>query len=118
MTVYKYEERLKNIYKVYGRTWQKTAKLREVLEHTEEKTGNIYYYGNLDMKLDYIAKKNLILKVNWKQTPFEEGTKSDKLSNWFLITEEGILRLVQKFGPKIIKKEDTSIAARLLLRDV
>ena len=31
MRIYKYEDRLKEIYETFGRTWQKTATLREAL---------------------------------------------------------------------------------------
>jgi hypothetical protein len=118
MTAYKYEERLKIIYEAVGISWQKTATLRKILDSSTDKTDNRYYSMNLDQALSYIAQKKLILKTTWHDTPFEKGTRSDKLSNWFIITEKGILRLAQKFGPTIIKKEDIPIAARVLLEDV
>jgi hypothetical protein len=101
---YKYQEILKKVYEFAGNKWVKTPVLHRA---------RIVERG--DLKLAYIKKKGLIEEAYYAQLPWNEvyfedrprdATKSDKLSAWWKITNEGLVTLADVFGIDLINKDD------------
>lgn len=111
---YKYHNHLLCLYEHLPlHEYTKTRVLREVMDKNLSDTGN--KWANRDQQLSYVSGKGFIYKHHYKRAGIEPKNQSDRLSNWWKITDKGLIEIANVFGHETIKDEDKPYLAKLLL---
>ena len=111
---YKYHIILLMFYKKFGTDLIKTKRIEKEFNKQAEYKKNGYDCSITYSKLYYVRYKHL-LNIKLGSTIGKTKTMSDKRSNWWYITKEGLIELMEVFGLDVINKKDYSIIAEVLL---
>lgn len=108
MAVHKYQIKLLELYKHLGSSWEKTPNLikDKLIESSRDLT-----------KLNYLRRKKAVIVSGYKAIQLENPTISDKHSNWWKVSAEGLYMIAEVFGRQFIRKEDFKLLTKYYLKE-
>jgi hypothetical protein len=113
---YEYQRKLKAIYDVIGMRVEKTPILREKGAVIIEDFVTLHYLKNKKLVILKCAPGSRFTLESIAQELERNLTKSDKLSDWWQITNEGLVMIFDIYGYEAVRAEDQKRLVQLLLK--